>query len=291
MLEKQEGNLLLNFMDSYWPEEEVKTYSEIMDWIAGIHEDWPDNIDLFFYSIAEETDTGIISDRVKSMIQEMLISLLEDMGVFVSEDYELSNSVLYQIHRELVLLDSNEQVDFMLSILSSDQDEVVTFYEVMNVCGGLAIDEEVFLTHISRILPDTKAKLVEYLMKKKQVETVEETEYDVRQMALEVKRFIEVLNDDSFLVLDLLKNGLNPGMRFRDYMNLYGSEVLAEDMGFKDQAYNIYLFALISQDGYKDKAMLIEREIENFIPNALDADAMIRAAREIQSKVQLVKGV
>ena len=78
------GNLFLNFMNEYWTAEEVKWYTEIMDLINAVQEDYADNIDLIIYSQTDEVSINEVSDLLKKAVQDILIALLENIGVTVA---------------------------------------------------------------------------------------------------------------------------------------------------------------------------------------------------------------
>lgn len=276
-------NLMLNFMQDYWTDEDTILYSEIMDLISGVHEDWPDNIDLFFNSIGDDYTIDMITERLKDMVQEMLINLLQDIGVFISEDYPINNETLFSIYKEFISIEANEQTEFALSILESDRDDIVVFYELLNVVGTLTIDESEFNSHIVKISPYTRNKLIAYLRGKMSV-SIEEEINDNTAIINSVKEFIEKTNDENYLVVDLIRKGISVGLTFKSYMDLYSDQLF--DLPIKEQCYNLYLFALISEEGQEGPADYLSKIISNYIFDFGEADIVLRAVREIQIKLR-----
>lgn len=161
------GNLMLNYITSTWEKEDVALYTDIMELVTGVRDDYGDNIDYIIQNCNDDVTMSQLDDLIKGSVQGILIELLMEIGFFVSEDYYLDNEILYKIYKEAIEIEANEQIDFSLSILESDRDIIVTFYELLNVVGSLDIDESDFNNHIIKILPMTKEKLVNYLRNKK----------------------------------------------------------------------------------------------------------------------------
>lgn len=280
------NNLMLNYIQDNWTNEEVDLYVDIMELIHGVKEDYTDNIQSMILSLPDETPTDALNDLIRSSVQEILIDLLLNIGVIVSDDYPLENEVLFKIYREMIGIEANEQIDFSLSILGSEEDNVVVFFELLNTVGCLDMDEMVFNTHVKKILPQTKNKLVNYLRNQKLVENKKPSEVDLNEISLRVKHFIREVNDDNFFVVDLIRKGVNIGLPFETYMSLYGEELFELDL--KEQCYNLYLFALISSDGTDAPAEKIEAEIGNYVLEMDISDRIIRAVREVQIKTRRV---
>lgn len=278
------NNLMLNYIQDNWTNEEVDLYVDIMELIHGVKEDYTDNIQSMILSLPDETPTDALNDLIRSSVQEILIDLLLNIGVIVSDDYPLENEVLFKIYREMIGIEANEQIDFSLSILGSEEDNVVVFFELLNTVGCLDLDESVFNTHVSKILPQTKNKLVNYLRNQKLVENKKPSDVDLNEISLRLKHFIREVNDDNFFVVDLIRKGVNIGLPFESYMSLYGEELFELDL--KEQCYNLYLFALISSDGTDAPAEKIEAEIGNYVLEMDISDRIIRAVREVQIKTR-----
>lgn len=278
------GNLMLNYITSTWGKEDVALYTDIMELVTGVRDDYGDNIDYIIQNCNDDVIMSQLDDLIKSSVQEILIELLREIGFFVSEDYYLDNEILYKIYKEAIEIEANEQVDFSLSILESDRDIIVTFYELLNVVGSLDIDESDFNNHIVKILPMTKEKLVNYLRNKKEAQPVEPK--DLSKIALRVKEFCKAVNDESFMVIDLIRNGVNLGLPFRSYLNIYSTALF--DLDLKEQCYNLYLFALISEDGTDKPAECIEDNIGDYVFDYSITDTILRAVREIQVKTRTI---
>lgn len=278
------GNLMLNYITSTWGKEDVALYTDIMELVTGVRDDYGDNIDYIIQNCNDDVTMSQLDDLIKGSVQEILIELLREIGFFVSEDYYLDNEILYKIYKEAIEIEANEQIDFSLSILESDRDIIVTFYELLNVVGSLDIDESDFNNHIVKILPMTKEKLVNYLRNKKETQPVEPK--DLSKIALRVKEFCKAVNDESFMVIDLIRNGVNLGLPFRSYLNIYSTTLF--DLDLKEQCYNLYLFALISEDGTDKPAECIEDNIGDYVFDYSITDAILRAVREIQVKTRTI---
>lgn len=278
------GNLMLNYITSTWEKEDVALYTDIMELVTGVRDDYGDNIDYIIQNCNDDVTMSQLDDLIKSSVQEILIELLREIGFFVSEDYYLDNEILYKIYKEAIEIEANEQIDFSLSILESDRDIIVTFYELLNVVGSLDIDESDFNNHIVKILPMTKEKLVNYLRAKKETQPVEPK--DLTKIALRVKEFCKAVNDESFMVIDLIRNGVNLGLPFRSYLNIYSTALF--DLDLKEQCYNLYLFALISEDGTDEPAECVEDNIGDYVFDYGVVDTMLRAVREIQVKTRTI---
>lgn len=278
------GNLMLNYITSTWEKEDVALYTDIMELVTGVRDDYGDNIDYIIQNCNDDVTMSQLDDLIKSSVQGILIELLMEIGFFVSEDYYLDNEILYKIYKEAIEIEANEQLDFSLSILESDRDIIVTFYELLNVVGSLDIDESDFNNHIVKILPMTKEKLVNYLRNKKETQTVEPK--DLTKIALRVKEFCKAVNDESFMVIDLIRSGVNLGLPFRSYLNIYSTTLF--DLDLKEQCYNLYLFALISEDGTDEPAECVEDNIGDYVFDYSVTDTILRAVREIQVKTRTI---
>lgn len=278
------GNLMLNYITSTWEKEDVALYTDIMELVTGVRDDYGDNIDYIIQNCNDDVTMSQLDDLIKGSVQGILIELLMEIGFFVSEDYYLDNEILYKIYKEAIEIEANEQIDFSLSILESDRDIIVTFYELLNVVGSLDIDESDFNNHIVKILPMTKEKLVNYLRNKKETQPVEPK--DLTKIALRVKEFCKAVNDESFMVIDLIRNGVNLGLPFRSYLNIYSTVLF--DLDLKEQCYNLYLFALISEDGTDEPAECVEDNIGDYVFDYGVVDTMLRAVREIQVKTRTI---
>jgi hypothetical protein len=278
------GNLMLNYITSTWEKEDVALYTDIMELVTGVRDDYGDNIDYIIQNCNDDVTMSQLDDLIKSSVQEILIELLREIGFFVSEDYYLDNEILYKIYKEAIEIEANEQLDFSLSILESDRDIIVTFYELLNVVGSLDIDESDFNNHIVKILPMTKEKLVNYLRNKKETQAVEPK--DLTKIALRVKEFCKAVNDESFMVIDLIRSGVNLGLPFRSYLNIYSTTLF--DLDLKEQCYNLYLFALISEDGTDEPAECVEDNIGDYVFDYGIVDSILRAVREIQVKTRTI---
>nr|DAV76029.1 MAG TPA: hypothetical protein [Caudoviricetes sp.] len=278
------GNLMLNYITSTWEKEDVALYTDIMELVTGVRDDYGDNIDYIIQNCNDDVTMSQLDDLIKSSVQGILIELLMEIGFFVSEDYYLDNEILYKIYKEAIEIEANEQLDFSLSILESDRDIIVTFYELLNVVGSLDIDESDFNNHIVKILPMTKEKLVNYLRNKKETQAVEPK--DLTKIALRVKEFCKAVNDESFMVIDLIRSGVNLGLPFRSYLNIYSTTLF--DLDLKEQCYNLYLFALISEDGTDEPAECVEDNIGDYVFDYSVTDTILRAVREIQVKTRTI---
>ena len=278
------GNLMLNYITSTWEKEDVALYTDIMELVTGVRDDYGDNIDYIIQNCNDDVTMSQLDDLIKSSVQGILIELLMEIGFFVSEDYYLDNEILYKIYKEAIEIEANEQLDFSLSILESDRDIIITFYELLNVVGSLDIDESDFNNHIVKILPMTKEKLVNYLRNKKETQPVEPK--DLTKIALRVKEFCKAVNDESFMVIDLIRSGVNLGLPFRSYLNIYSTTLF--DLDLKEQCYNLYLFALISEDGTDEPAECVEDNIGDYVFDYSVTDTILRAVREIQVKTRTI---
>lgn len=278
------GNLMLNYITSTWEKEDVALYTDIMELVTGVRDDYGDNIDYIIQNCNDDVTMSQLDNLIKSSVQGILIELLMEIGFFVSEDYYLDNEILYKIYKEAIEIEANEQIDFSLSILESDRDIIVTFYELLNVVGSLDIDESDFNNHIVKILPMTKEKLVNYLRNKKETLPVEPK--DLTKIALRVKEFCKAVNDESFMVIDLIRSGVNLGLPFRSYLNIYSTTLF--DLDLKEQCYNLYLFALISEDGTDEPAECVEDNIGDYVFDYSVTDTILRAVREIQVKTRTI---
>lgn len=278
------GNLMLNYITSTWEKEDVALYTDIMELVTGVRDDYGDNIDYIIQNCNDDVTMSQLDNLIKSSVQGILIELLMEIGFFVSEDYYLDNEILYKIYKEAIEIEANEQIDFSLSILESDRDIIVTFYELLNVVGSLDIDESDFNNHIVKILPMTKEKLVNYLRNKKETQAVEPK--DLTKIALRVKEFCKAVNDESFMVIDLIRSGVNLGLPFRSYLNIYSTTLF--DLDLKEQCYNLYLFALISEDGTDEPAECVEDNIGDYVFDYSVTDTILRAVREIQVKTRTI---
>ena len=91
------GNLMLNYITSTWEKEDVALYTDIMELITGVRDDYGDNIDYIIQNCNDDVTMSQLDDLIKGSVQEILIELLREIGFFVSEDYYLDNEILYKI--------------------------------------------------------------------------------------------------------------------------------------------------------------------------------------------------
>lgn len=281
------NNIVLNYIEEYWTKEQASAYMEILDFIHAVDEDYITNIESMFFSLNNDADYAKIDSLLEGFVREILIEMLGNIGVIVSDDYPLDNIVLFKIYKEMVSIEHNEQIDFSLGILQSDEDEVNVFYELLTVVGTLDVDESEFNTHIKKILPFTREKLVKYLngVKLSTYDAMALSEVNPNQtIGDKLKQFIKAVNDDKFYVIELIRGGVNINLPFKSYMDLFGVELFELDL--KELSYNLYLFALISSDGYMSPAQTVMNHIEQYVFDMGDVDKINRAVREIQIKTK-----
>lgn len=278
------ANLILNFIDDYWTMEEAKEYKEAIDFIDGIHEDWTDNLELIIRGSNNDVTVNEITLRIRDFIRNQFIELLGEIGFICSEDFVHDPITLYRIYSEAISIENNEQIEFSLSILEADKDNVITFYELLSVVGGLLIDESEFNQTIEKISNFTRERLVNTLRGKEMVKIEEKQEFDLIRASNNIKEFTKAVNDDSFYAIQLIRNGVDLGINFRNYLSIYGKEVF--EMDLKEVAYNLYLFALMSNDGTDNPVLAVESHLNNYIFDPNSYDIIVRAVQDIQIKTR-----
>ena len=278
------ANLILNFIDDYWTMEEAKEYKEAIDFIDGIHEDWTDNLEILIRGSNDDVTVNELTLRIKDFIRNQFIELLGEIGFICSEDYVHDPITLYRIYSEAIDIENNEQTEFSLSILEADKDNVITFYELLSVVGGLLIDESEFNQTIEKISNFTRERLINTLRGKELVKIEEKHEFDLIRASKNIKEFTKAVNDDSFYAIQLIRNGVDLGISFRNYLSLYGKEVF--EMDLKEMAYNLYLFALMSNDGTDNPVLAVESHLNNYIFDPNSHDIIVRAVQDIQIKTR-----
>lgn len=278
------ANLILNFIDDYWTMEEAKEYKETIDFIDGIHEDWTDNIEMIIRCSNDDVTINEITLRIKDFIRDQFIELLGEIGFICSEDFVHDPITLYRIYSEAISIENNEQIEFSLSILEADKDNVITFYELLSTVGGLLIDESEFNQTIEKISNFTRERLVNTLRGKELVKLEEKQEFDLIRASKNIKEFTKAVNDDSFYAIQLIRNGVDLGINFKNYLSIYGKEVF--EMDLKEMAYNLYLFALMSNDGTDNPVLAVESHLNNYIFDPNSYDVIVRAVQDIQIKTR-----
>lgn len=278
------ANLILNFIDDYWTMEEAKEYKEAIDFIDGIHEDWTDNIEMIIRCSNDDVTVNEITLRIKDFIRDQFIELLGEIGFICSEDFVHDPITLYRIYSEAISIENNEQIEFSLSILEADKDNVITFYELLSTVGGLLIDESEFNQTIEKISNFTRERLVNTLRGKELVKIEEKQEFDLIRASKNIKEFTKAVNDDSFYAIQLIRNGVDLGIDFKNYLSIYGKEVF--EMDLKEMAYNLYLFALMSNDGTDNPVLAVESHLNNYIFDPNSYDVIVRAVQDIQIKTR-----
>lgn len=278
------ANLILNFIDDYWTMEEAKEYKEAIDFIDGIHEDWTDNLEILIRGSNDDVTVNELTLRIKDFIRNQFIELLGEIGFICSEDFVHDPITLYRIYSEAIDIENNEQTEFSLSILEADKDNVITFYELLSVVGGLLIDESEFNQTIEKISNFTRERLINTLRGKELVKIEEKHEFDLIRASKNIKEFTKAVNDDSFYAIQLIRNGVDLGISFRNYLSLYGKEVF--EMDLKEMAYNLYLFALMSNDGTDNPVLAVESHLNNYIFDPNSHDIIVRAVQDIQIKTR-----
>lgn len=278
------ANLILNFIDDYWTMEEVKEYKEAIDFIDGIHEDWTDNLEIIIRGSNDDVTVNEITLRIKDFIRNQFTELLGEIGFICSEDFVHDPITLYRIYSEAINIENNEQIEFSLSILEADKDNVITFYELLTVVGGLLIDESEFNQTIEKISNFTRERLVNTLRGKEMVKLEEKQEFDLIRASNNIKEFTKAVNDDSFYAIQMIRNGVDLGINFRNYLSIYGKEVF--EMDLKEMAYNLYLFALMSNDGMDNPVLAVESHLNNYIFDPNSHDIIVRAVQDIQIKTR-----
>lgn len=278
------ANLILNFIDDYWTMEEAKEYKEAIDFIDGIHEDWTDNIEMIIRCSNDDVTVNEITLRIRDFIRDQFIELLGEIGFICSEDFVHDPITLYRIYSEAISIENNEQIEFSLSILEADKDNVITFYELLSTVGGLLIDESEFNQTIEKISNFTRERLVNTLRGKELVKIEEKQEFDLIRASKNIKEFTKAVNDDSFYAIQLIRNGVDLGIDFKNYLSIYGKEVF--EMDLKEMAYNLYLFALMSNDGTDNPVLAVESHLSNYIFDPNSYDVIVRAVQDIQIKTR-----
>lgn len=278
------ANLILNFIDDYWTMEEAKEYKEAIDFIDGIHEDWTDNIEMIIRCSNDDVTVNEITLRIRDFIRDQFIELLGEIGFICSEDFVHDPITLYRIYSETISIENNEQIEFSLSILEADKDNVITFYELLSTVGGLLIDESEFNQTIEKISNFTRERLVNTLRGKELVKLEEKQEFDLIRASKNIKEFTKAVNDDSFYAIQLIRSGVDLGIDFKNYLSIYGKEVF--EMDLKEMAYNLYLFALMSNDGTDNPVLAVESHLNNYIFDPNSYDVIVRAVQDIQIKTR-----
>lgn len=278
------ANLILNFIDDYWTMEEAKEYKEAIDFIDGIHEDWTDNIEMIIRCSNDDVTVNEITLRIRDFIRDQFIELLGEIGFICSEDFVHDPITLYRIYSETISIENNEQIEFSLSILEADKDNVITFYELLSTVGGLLIDESEFNQTIEKISNFTRERLVNTLRGKEMVKIEEKQEFDLIRASKNIKEFTKAVNDDSFYAIQLIRSGVDLGIDFKNYLSIYGKEVF--EMDLKEMAYNLYLFALMSNDGTDNPVLAVESHLNNYIFDPNSYDVIVRAVQDIQIKTR-----
>lgn len=278
------ANLILNFIDDYWTMEEAKEYKEAIDFIDGIHEDWTDNIEMIIRCSNDDVTVNEITLRIKDFIRDQFIELLGEIGFICSEDFVHDPITLYRIYSETISIENNEQIEFSLSILEADKDNVITFYELLSTVGGLLIDESEFNQTIEKISNFTRERLVNTLRGKELVKIEEKQEFDLIRASKNIKEFTKAVNDNSFYAIQLIRSGVDLGIDFKNYLSIYGKEVF--EMDLKEMAYNLYLFALMSNDGTDNPVLAVESHLNNYIFDPNSYDVIVRAVQDIQIKTR-----
>ena len=278
------ANLILNFIDDYWTMEEAKEYKEAIDFIDGIHEDWTDNIEMIIRCSNDDVTVNEITLRIRDFIRDQFIELLGEIGFLCSEDFVHDPITLYRIYSETISIENNEQIEFSLSILEADKDNVITFYELLSTVGGLLIDESEFNQTIEKISNFTRERLVNTLRGKELVKIEEKQEFDLIRASKNIKEFTKAVNDDSFYAIQLIRSGVDLGIDFKNYLSIYGKEVF--EMDLKEMAYNLYLFALMSNDGTDNPVLAVESHLNNYIFDPNSYDVILRAVQDIQIKTR-----
>lgn len=278
------ANLILNFIDDYWTMEEAKEYKEAIDFIDGIHEDWTDNIEMIIRCSNDDVTVNEITLRIRDFIRDQFIELLGEIGFICSEDFVHDPITLYRIYSETISIENNEQIEFSLSILEADKDNVITFYELLSTVGGLLIDESEFNQTIEKISNFTRERLVNTLRGKELVKIEEKQEFDLIRASKNIKEFTKAVNDDSFYAIQLIRSGVDLGIDFKNYLSIYGKEVF--EMDLKEMAYNLYLFALMSNDGTDNPVLVVESHLNNYIFDPNSYDVIVRAVQDIQIKTR-----
>jgi hypothetical protein len=278
------ANLILNFIDDYWTMEEAKEYKEAIDFIDGIHEDWTDNLEIIIRGSNDDITVNEITLRIKDFIRNQFTELLGEIGFICTEDFVHDPITLYRIYSEAISIENNEQIEFSLSILEADKDNVITFYELLSTVGGLLIDESEFNQTIEKISNFTRERLVNTLRGKELVKIEEKQEFDLIRASKNIKEFTKAVNDDSFYAIQLIRSGVDLGIDFKNYLSIYGKEVF--EMDLKEMAYNLYLFALMSNDGTDNPVLAVESHLNNYIFDPNSYDVILRAVQDIQIKTR-----
>ena len=278
------ANLILNFIDDYWTMEEAKEYKEAIDFIDGIHEDWTDNLEIIIRGSNDDVTVNEITLRIKDFTRNQFTELLGEIGFICTEDFVHDPITLYRIYSEAISIENNEQIEFSLSILEADKDNVITFYELLSTVGGLLIDESEFNQTIEKISNFTRERLVNTLRGKELVKLEEKQEFDLIRASKNIKEFTKAVNDDSFYAIQLIRSGVDLGIDFKNYLSIYGKEVF--EMDLKEMAYNLYLFALMSNDGTDNPVLAVESHLNNYIFDPNSYDVIVRAVQDIQIKTR-----
>ena len=232
----------------------------------------------------DDVTVNEITLRIRDFIRDQFIELLGEIGFICSEDFVHDPITLYRIYSEAISIENNEQIEFSLSILEADKDNVITFYELLSTVGGLLIDESEFNQTIEKISNFTRERLVNTLRGKELVKIEEKQEFDLIRASKNIKEFTKAVNDDSFYAIQLIRSGVDLGIDFKNYLSIYGKEVF--EMDLKEMAYNLYLFALMSNDGTDNPVLAVESHLNNYIFDPNSYDVIVRAVQDIQIKTR-----
>lgn len=280
-------NLLLKFMQDTWAPELVIAYSEIFDLLYSQVPEKIEAFDMYFLSVPEDRTSGEISDDIHQMVKDILEQALNNMGFFVTE--EAQPIEMFKIYEQLLLIDNNESTDFILSITEDlDEDASGVYYEILTFVGALQMDEGLWHGTIEKVIPEALQKLRQVVtVKAMGNEQAASPEYlkSVGFVKNKVKNFISLLNDDNFLVIQLLKAGMAPLLTFDSMLNLFKVDILALDS--KEMLYNFYLFSLISAEGQEDAAGFAVKRLPDFVQDHSQLTQMSRALRDLQIKLSL----
>ena len=62
--------------------EDVALYTDIMELVTGVRDDYGDNIDYIIQNCNDDVTISQLDDLIKSSVQEILIELLREIGFF-----------------------------------------------------------------------------------------------------------------------------------------------------------------------------------------------------------------
>ena len=242
------SDILITFLTGRIPQELINQYLRVYD-ILSVYEkeDSYDMLEAYLMDL-DNMDIQSTIDTIHTFHIDQLVNIITEYGITLHDDYSIID--LLEIIDSLMVLENYEDSDDILNLLDTDEDDVITICDILDVCS--LKDSVYFMEFIKGVSPDLLLKIQENAINNKKVEIVEEEENTDIVKRKDIVNKLKKLKDNpeynQLFVFDSIKNGLRLNLPFYLYLDVLKDELFKDPIIDKVIARNISLLGLISKD-------------------------------------------